>query len=764
MAFRPEDYDHLDLPDPNFLAKELDPSLQIASLADVRQDAQARSKDIFASYQTLHDILDRHEKTIQKRWTKKTRQQRQKILASAKSLRECYMWPHISQNDLLKPKTLLLLLNARGRHLPPTFAGADKAAMQLGLVTKKLRQVFLCGYMMVLHGVQSPREYGELFSWEEHPDAFQWTLNRKQSVPGEATTFPIRPEPDLTTERGSNGIDSLAMMAAEAPYRLPAKLDFSRIERVLGARASAAEDHVWALREDPAYFAEQLIEVREHRPELLKDTSGHEHPVMKTTQQDTLWARVCRTVSLEAHLHLESYTELYQQAQTLRTLQTKHAAAISPTGDLPDELMDCLFRFRRYLNQAAKHTVERLRHNFAASPPWRQNFVRQPPADSTTITIRGLDAKTSDIEQQVLWFLSTVWEDSSNLLVARLPLIVDQLGWLLETETRAKELLSARIAGIVGDLAIITHCIAQLELYTPWARGFELAHVERQGGIEAEFAQRTVKRGMIVDALRGENLTQVARLGNPSDMRFAYPFEKWRTRQNVEILPRAERNLDEYWAAIDRILYSNCGNLEGTAIRRVLTRPRAMQRTPDFAPPLATDKPSREPVLDPGVAGLYRPLSTIYIAEPAGAASSSPLAPTPKMKEKTRDTTSSAAAPPEPIAADATPQTEPPSIPVDARSLRVFRALFFNPAVTSSPGEISWTDFLRATISTGLFTAEKLYGSVWQFQKREGDQSRIQFHEPHLRAKIPFTTARRHGRRLNRAFGWVGDTFLLKLK
>lgn len=56
----------------------------------------------------------------------------------------------------------------------------------------------------------------------------------------------------------------------------------------------------------------------------------------------------------------------------------------------------------------------------------------------------------------------------------------------------------------------------------------------------------------------------------------------------------------------------------------------------------------------------------------------------------------------------------------------------------------------------------KLYGSVWQFRPTRLDVERnILFHEPHPQGKLPFKTARRYGRRLNRAYGWVGEMFVL---
>ncbi|KAF3062840.1 hypothetical protein GL218_09429 [Daldinia childiae] len=815
----------LDRSDPNAFIKRFDPLILIASPTEVRREAQERSNNIFSSYGNLHDILVRHEATIQKRWNKKTRQQKQKILldawpdmavthrpdfdafwrtgrshvgTSGERFRDCYLLPQINQEDLLKPKTLLLLLNARGRNSPPEFAAADVEAMHLGLVSKNIRAIFLNEHTMTLHGATNASEYGKLWEWSEHPDAFDWMHTQKQFLPGEgllileaqekimkflvtccqyilheiladnliADTFPVQSEPHLKTGKETNGFDSLAVMAAEMPYRLPARLDLNRIESVLGARLSAAEDHLWAIREDPAYFLEQLIETKEHRQELLRDTFGDEHPIFRKVHQKTFWARVYGTVIFESYLQLEVFSELYQQAQALKLLQIKYAAVISPTKDLPEELMNAILKFRHYLNQAAKGPQGGLRDGVVASPPWRKYFTRDPPPNSTStkiLTYQKTGVKMSAIERQLLWIFSTLWEDGQDLFLARLPLIVDELGRLLETEPRAQELVSQKITGIIGDLAILSHCISQLDLYQPWARSFETALVDRSDDIESEFKERTKSWGMIMEALRDSNLVQVAQIGNPSDRRFAYPYEKRRTRQNIEELQQAEQHLDQCWAAIDLVVNKKCESLKCTAVHRTLCQPRMIQRTPNWVdpPPSITKAPGREPVLDPNIADLYKPLSTIYIGEPARITSNKPKTLTLKTKTKTRELSSNTATGPTTVI-DEDPKPEPISIAVNARSLKVFRTLFFNPAKMSSPGEVLWNDFLHAMTSSGLFTAEKLYGSVWQFQKLEGDQSRIQFHEPHPRGKIPFTTARRHGRRLHRAFGWGRDTFVLE--
>jgi hypothetical protein len=164
---------------------------------------------------------------------------------------------------------------------------------------------------------------------------------------------------------------------------------------------------------------------------------------------------------------------------------------------------------------------------------------------------------------------------------------------------------------------------------------------------------------------------------------------------------------------------------------------------------------------------IYKPLSTLYF-ELGASPASSVAAQQPKAKVKTRGAaTASEPQPTQPqqLADAVTNLTlgQQPTFFVDSRALKVFRTLFFHAAVTSTPGEVSWHDFLHAMTSTGL-QAEKLYGSVWHFQPSRLDvERRIQFHEPHgSAAKIPFTHARWIGRRLARAYGWFGGMFALK--
>ncbi|KAK0744793.1 hypothetical protein B0T21DRAFT_358403 [Apiosordaria backusii] len=742
------------------------------SPGDVRKETRERSQTIHETYNTLHAIVTRHEETIQKRWVKKSGQQRRKVLLECwpgmsavhrpdfeafrketmeqrdqgTKYRESFMWPYINQEDLSKPKSLLLLLNARARHHPSHFAAADITAIRFGVVTNAIVRVFLNGYVMILNDAMDPDKYGELIAWDDHPDAFEWMHTQKQFLPGDGLivleiqerilrflldcskailhdipedkltsgTYSVRPEPHLKTEVEANGFESLAVMAAETPYRLPARIDFKRMELLLEAKVSAAKDHIWALREDPGYFADRIVDIREHRQEMLKDIMGDIHPALRPGAGAIVGARVIANIVIEAYSELEIFTELHRQAKELRLLHDKHA-------------------------------TRALRQNVVASPPMRRFFVRQQPPSATTsqIVVMSRPGNTlTKVEGHLNWLLSTLWEDGRMLFLADMPLVLDELERLLQTEPRAADLISSRIAEIISNASIISRCLGQINQYQPWARGFDSAEVDKLEGIQQGFAVWAKPLSYMVEGIRDQDFH--------------------RTKENVEALRGAERNLGEFWRAVDEIVDFNCEHLQGTVTRALLSEKRMLQCTPEWVDSGSVTEKKRQQrnAASGGVESLFKPLSTLYFSEETAGQPKVPI--TAKAKTKTKGESKETSLPP--VSHEHVDnRAEPTPIRVDSRALKVFRTLFFNPGVTSSPGEVSWQDFIYAMTSTGLFSAEKLYGSAWQFQRLDTEsQTRIQFHQPHPRGKIPFTMARRMGRRLTRAFGWIGGMFVLR--
>jgi hypothetical protein len=366
--------------------------------------------------------------------------------------------------------------------------------------------------------------------------------------------------------------------------------------------------------------------------------------------------------------------------------------------------------------------------------------------------------------------MKTLWDDKQDLFLTDMPLVLDELERLIQSEPQAADLVSSYVADHVASLSIIAQCLNQLKSFQPWARGYEGALGDYLVEIEAEYEDWLKARHSLTVGLKAEYVERVGTLADPANRRFFYPSDKRRTKENVEAMRRAENNLDAFWSAMDELVYERCGPLTGTTIRKVLSEQeqRVLQRTPEWVDDGATTtgKKQQKPVSttnnDLGV--FYKPLSTLYFnLSGSTPESTKPSKAQLKTKIKTKGAAQGALAETADTTSSDRETQQQAMIPVDARSLKVFRTLFFNPGVTSSPGELSWHDFVHAMTSTGLFSAEKLYGSVWQFQRLdEESQGRIQFHQPHPRGKIPFTMARRYGRRLNRAFGWVGSLFVLK--
>ncbi|KAI2635615.1 hypothetical protein GGS26DRAFT_506091 [Hypomontagnella submonticulosa] len=788
--------------------------------SEVRREAKDRTTNIFAYYERLQGILERHEATIRKRWEKKTRTQRLGILLQAwpgmplthrpdfaafrkhaanlnrvaMQHRSSFIGPSINQEDLSDPKTLALLLNSRGRNPPHLFAASDGEAMHLGKVTMAIVPIFLNEYVMTLNGMTRQEDYGRLIAWDEHEDAFDWMHTRRQFLPGEgllilefqerlleflvdcckailhdipldrmtSNEFAIQPEPPLKESIDAAGFATLSTMAREAPYRPPARIDLQKIESLLSARTVRAEDHIWSLREDPSYFAETVLDMKEHLPDGRSTT--------KLQRDDLAWARAISSVLVESFTQLESFAELRNQAARLRELSTKYSSELSPEEDLPEEYLAALLRFRHYLNQVTKGVLSQLRLSVAASPPLRAFFVQYTPrstGSSASKFILNSSVKRDKVATQLIWLLQTLWEDGRDLFLCRMTNVIDELDRLLKAEPKALEFVSPYIAMLIGELSIVGECLRQLEIFQPWANGFENALVERQEAINKEFMENTRAWAQVLDAFKEQNIIAIRELGDPSGGKFQYPVGKRQNKVNVETLRRSEANLDAFWNAVDDILYRKAGSLNGTAYRQVLSQPRSLQRTPEWVEPAAKKevKSTHNHQKNNGSYEYVFPSSQLFQeTETTSSLRAEALASEAgKIKVKRRGMLEPESISENDIAPSPSGSLEDvqPTFKVDARALKVFRTVFFDPAANTCAGEVAWRDFLHAMDSTG-FTAQKLYGSVWHFQPTRLDVERsIQFHEPHPRGKIPFLVARRHGRRLNRAYGWRGAMFVL---
>jgi hypothetical protein len=544
----------------------------------------------------------------------------------------------------------------------------------------------------------------------------------------------------------------------------PVNMDLARLASLISAKKSAAEDHIWALREDPGYFADTVLEIRMPRQEMLKDTAGQVHPCLTAGREHMFWRRVIGNVVGVAHISFEVWSNLNTQIEELQILWVKHASNIHPHRDLPEGILDAILKFQHYLKQAAQGPIGLLRHHAYSSTPLRPYFERIPPKDANTtmIQIRSKPrAKRDKTQSEPFWLLQTLFGDENTLFFIGLTNVVDELERLIQSERNAKEMISPFVADVIADLSIVTEGLRQLKVFQPWEQTLERLLVDREKKIEEEFAKNTEAWDLVMNATNGPEKTKIIQFGQPEGRRFYHPVDKRRTKEHVEAMRSAEENLDQFWAAVDQNMNAQFGSkLKNTALFQLLSQSRILERTAQWVEPTYLAK--REAQSD--IAVITKPLSEIHFdlehrTESTLDKSSMLPAPTTKIKTRGKPTTDATAANiHEPFA-----QLDiQPTFHLNARALKVFRTLFYTPSLSAKPGEISWTDFLYAMTSTG-FGAEKLYGSVWQFVPTGLDVERpIQFHEPHPSGKLRYTIARRIGRRLHKAYGREGGMFVTK--
>ena len=770
---------------------------------EVSREARVRSSAIFEHWNALHNILDRYEELVRRRWLKKTHNQRTTILLSAwpdmskmhrpdfealrketqeartrgSRYRDAYLWPYINLEDLVQGKTLLLFLNSRGRNLPECFAFADFEAAHLGIVSQAVQRPFLNQHTMLLSGQTVAENYGKLVAWDDDDRAFDWFMSGAAAAPADGLLLlEIQQKlleflvkccelilhdflPSSLTDKAASihkepsplssdptAWASLASLVAEAPYRVPGRLDLKRLKAIIAAKRSAAKDHIWGLREDPGYFADTVKEFSDHQSETILDANGKSHPSLQTS---TFWNRTLGDVITDAYGGFIVWDDLYKQLTTLAALAQKYSKPVSWDSTVVKEYSDQLHHFQYRLQQMMKAPIQSLKQGVPASPPLRSLFVREPQEKNTTI-IR-VRTKNGIGKNNLLWMFSLLWDEQQVFLYG-LSNLMDELDRVLNKDAAQKQNVSPWVADKISVLSILAESLRQLKFFQPWANGSENEAMHMDAALKAGFAE---SMSDLVNIVSGAEKLSVAEKGNPSSRFFYYPTDKRRTRQTVEDMRQAENRLDAFWNAVDQHFANDAG---GWSLSQALPEHRELHRTPAWVEVFeesgtGSGSDHQEPSQWPA-----RPISLDTEREshsPAPHLGTLPL----RTKTKTRGVGRSQLAQTDSEQFEDTVPDAQRRIVVGKRAFKVFSTLFHSPSQSDQPGEIPWLDFVQAMSSTG-FVPEKLGGSVWQFTPTKLDVERsISFHEPHPHNKIPFLVGRRLGRRLNRAYGWTGDTF-----
>lgn len=433
-----------------------------------------------------------------------------------------YAFPHLNLEDLMKPEPLLILLDARASNAPFKFAHSDHELAPL----LKLRPALLEKTRYTLGMVNE--KYGMLQKWDTEEEAaiamkdgdsvhpvhgvHMLTLQSRidEFLRVCLTTILVdkmdelhKTDPEAvfdlnvllpSSSRSSTQI-SLTTIVRESQYRVPVLSDLGRLKALASGCKVAMEDHIWVLREDPTYFAETVLENKEHRPELLLGVRcGRPH---RNSHHDSLWARTLRDSVLNPYVDLFVWNELERQLGIITQMAEQHA------GDLGHGLFDLKVSlpapFQEALIQAWSFElmkldlIQQLKIGWLSSLEVRAHFgqvcshCQEDVVVGTEFKAGQLRKRDKELEH-IFALFQYLWEPPVRQTL-KVHTLVDAIKHLLDDNPRAKALTSPWVASLLSKLSVVSECLHQLNFFQPWARQVEHAVDMRKGELFIKHAQ-----------------------------------------------------------------------------------------------------------------------------------------------------------------------------------------------------------------------------------------------------------------------------------
>ncbi|KAH8726470.1 hypothetical protein GQ44DRAFT_726042 [Phaeosphaeriaceae sp. PMI808] len=732
-------------------------------------------------WKNLNVIVTRNEARIRSRWKKYTVSKRHELLRSIyKEIPKLHrpeiveghwygpgserdqfsreipdvdmLMPYLNIEDLSDPKSILIFLNARARHHPASFAHAEHEFASGGLIVSETELKHPRVKMYIGEGYRDEEtdveiEYGTIQEFSCISTALL----------SESTTTRCGPYKEPSSLLGDEyTFSSFAEGSRLMPFRARLKPDFARLRHLVSTLLEAAKEHLWALREDPTYFAEHIEAYMDHCHEHILNDKGE--PDLSGWRKQALHHNLSDMIQF-SNYNLIMWTQIHEDFIKLESL----SSSVEGKADqrLPKSYCQAIEVVYHFLRYQKDHLSSMMNVCLWGSPPLRHLHKRiNTTAEDFRITAIESEDRIGSHIRQFMYDLST-----GNRSIRDLHFRLDYLETFQQRHPTARQKISPLIEQMLTPLSICVHCIVELKIAACNSR--LATRFERLEKYDLEPQYMTKFQSSINNWL-GRNEPKMdsivaPSLGNPADGKFYYPEDDAESKPTVDARRKAELNLDRFWRYVDNASRKITGASQHATVQKFFLESGPMQRTAPWQGPTEPTKNTHRNSHE------YHPLSEVYhdtSKEITGnfdrLAIGSSSNSNNKGKEKTRGT----AAPTEDVAQQA-PQpaeatTEKPIFRVDKNSMVVFRMLFPSQNVGELRRSIRWAEFVNALTKLG-FSAEQLHGSAWQFSPKTLQLERgIQFHMPHPEGEVSLQLARRFGRRLNRAYGWDASTFRRK--
>ena len=251
---------------------------------------------------------------------------------------------------------------------------------------------------------------------------------------------------------------------------------------------------------------------------------------------------------LESYQDVELWKLAHRDVQALKALEEKYRDTIVSTCELPDEFESEFCHFATLMDYFCQYFLNRLGGALPASPPLRHLFIQENHGEAATIMRKENYLKNRGSSSYLMWIFHVL---SEKTLVRKigLPTALDELQRLLDMDKENHDLITAKVARIVSDLAIVGELMRQFDMYQPWFR--MVARRAMSTDVYLVALKKKLESIRIPFKNNFRNLNIHLEHGDPLDGRFSYPCHKRRTKEITEKLCRAERMLDDFWAKVD---------------------------------------------------------------------------------------------------------------------------------------------------------------------------------------------------------------------
>ncbi|KAI1867583.1 hypothetical protein JX265_007385 [Neoarthrinium moseri] len=767
---------------------------------DIREFTLPYAHNVLEKYETLRKWVESYETVIQNRWAKKGSKKRRALLIR--------VWPHMAT---VHRSDYAITSHRPAEKLEGEFVEFDTDSSRMGqcscgvLSNPQIRNYYEDGFggqfRIIYRGAMDPLAYGRIeykgLEQECHEGKHSFVcrngmpmekgilaLETQQRIYDflvtmcEAIMHDISPSA-LAAARpatepsayscSAKQMTSLEAAAFEAPYRVPTSMDIPRMTDMLEARLQAAEDHLHSLHEDPRYFEYTILEWKEHSRRMVHSRDPtHELRDPTTERGFEAWSEVVSQVLGHAFRSVDVWDTILTKTRNLEKLGNRWSSKLCKTSDLPEEYAQGFHTLLQYLRDSMLCSARQLRNGFDASGPVRayllhKTICRYNSSNEKEFakSLKRMDASHKDhkdLEDKIAQISG--WKPFNCLTM---DVILDALERLKKERPGVRDLMTSWVCDVIADISVMAECWRQIMLFQPWAPRLlkKIPAIEEDAANQPDTKEDNSKGARMsakpkpppLPELSYEVVLKAVPIGN----KFYYPSDKKPSKSNIDAMRQAEANLDELW----RVLIPPLAEQSWFQICHLQVLFRELARTPVWVEPEPASQIASTTEEDLAVCF---GMSSIRheVDQPRR------FVPQPeKFKAKTRCSTTDheALSGHEDISSHKTQQATEFShatVRVDNRAARVFQLLFHVTGSNDRPGELSWTEFLYAMTNAG-FTAEKLYGSVWQFTHTGVTTSlarSIQFHEPHPKKSLPYWKARRLGRRMTRRYGWSWSTFI----